>query len=104
MPADPQTAAPDLVRRLRKQKFAQQVGEPCAHYIDAYDAANEIERLRAIVSLVAKTCGQGHCNCIGSTKVKEALKYQLPRLLISDPNAFSARVKRGIEMRRRAGK
>ena len=40
----------NLIQRLRKQRYAHEVGEPCAHWIDAVEAADEIARLRAQIT------------------------------------------------------
>lgn len=44
MPADQPDDA-ELVRRLRKQRYAENVGEPCARWVDAVSAADRIEAL-----------------------------------------------------------
>lgn len=36
----------DIVKRLGRQRFAEEVGEPCANWLEAQEAAAEIEALR----------------------------------------------------------
>lgn len=64
-----------LLARLHKQRFALQIGEPCANWEDAVEAADEIIRLRVVLEefkdKTAKLVAQHEATLARLKKIRE---------------------------------